>query len=260
MAPSFTIATRGSPLALRQAEMLRARLGALTGADADALPLRIIKTSGLSAPRGPARCARQPGGPFACQAARRGAGRHGVAAPTGPDQAVAAGAGAGPAARECRPQARQMRSRRGGCRGAGAGGIAAPRSRRSRKRDSRSRAHAARAGSGRDRHRRACGRREGLLRPFAHRRSDDTHHHLRRTGACGRAGCQLPNPHRRIGAGAGCDPILARPADQPRRRPDVGADGHGPSHGRGGGRLGNRLAADLRRQAGPAFFTALAAQ
>ncbi len=46
MAPLFTIATRGSPLALRQAEILRARLVALTGADADALPLRIIKTSG----------------------------------------------------------------------------------------------------------------------------------------------------------------------------------------------------------------------
>ncbi len=46
MAPLFTIATRGSPLALRQAETLRARLIALTGADAAALPLRIIKTSG----------------------------------------------------------------------------------------------------------------------------------------------------------------------------------------------------------------------
>jgi len=46
MAPLFTIATRGSPLALRQAEILRARLIALTGADAAALPMRIIKTSG----------------------------------------------------------------------------------------------------------------------------------------------------------------------------------------------------------------------
>ncbi len=46
MAPLFTIATRGSPLALRQAEMLRARLVALTGADPQAFPLRIIRTSG----------------------------------------------------------------------------------------------------------------------------------------------------------------------------------------------------------------------
>ncbi len=46
MAHLFTIATRGSPLALRQAEMLRARLAALTGADVAAFALRIVKTSG----------------------------------------------------------------------------------------------------------------------------------------------------------------------------------------------------------------------
>ena len=46
MAPLFTIATRGSPLALRQAEILRARLVGLTCADPQALPLRIVRTSG----------------------------------------------------------------------------------------------------------------------------------------------------------------------------------------------------------------------
>ncbi|RDE09683.1 hydroxymethylbilane synthase [Pelagibacterium lacus] len=45
-APVLTIGTRGSPLALKQAEEVRSRLAAVNGLDADAIAIRVIKTSG----------------------------------------------------------------------------------------------------------------------------------------------------------------------------------------------------------------------
>ena len=44
--PVLTIGTRGSPLALRQAEEVRDRLVAIHGLDAEAIAIRVIKTSG----------------------------------------------------------------------------------------------------------------------------------------------------------------------------------------------------------------------
>ncbi len=46
MAEPIVIATRGSPLALRQAELVRERLMARTGRPAEAFALRVIRTSG----------------------------------------------------------------------------------------------------------------------------------------------------------------------------------------------------------------------
>ena len=44
--PVFTIGTRGSPLAVRQAEEVRDRLVAINGLDPDAIAIKVIKTSG----------------------------------------------------------------------------------------------------------------------------------------------------------------------------------------------------------------------
>ncbi|WP_417579214.1 hydroxymethylbilane synthase [Pelagibacterium sp.] len=44
--PVFTIGTRGSPLAVRQAEEVRDRLAAINGLAADAIAIKVIKTSG----------------------------------------------------------------------------------------------------------------------------------------------------------------------------------------------------------------------
>jgi hydroxymethylbilane synthase len=44
--PVFTIGTRGSPLAVRQAEEVRDRLVAINGLEPDAIAIKVIKTSG----------------------------------------------------------------------------------------------------------------------------------------------------------------------------------------------------------------------
>ena len=44
--PVFTIGTRGSPLAVKQAEEVRDRLVAINGLEPDAIAIKVIKTSG----------------------------------------------------------------------------------------------------------------------------------------------------------------------------------------------------------------------